>query len=330
MDIDVDTFLTSVYVTVDDFCQLHPPPIRPGPKPVMSDSEVLTIMLLKSWHGTSQRGALAWIGQSYRAWFPRLLTPGAFNCRVRALTGLMAQLFFDLNEKLEVWKDVFEIFDGISIDLARPQRGVRRKCFTDEEAGIGRGGVGKGWYYGVCFLGCVSDSGVLTGFVTAPAGNNEHWLAHDLLSWRADPTAVPAAVELEASAKRHSRQITGPTGHHLSPTTAGEAVTGVYLADQGFRGAIWEETWKTTCHATVITQAGSNRGDRRRFHRARRRIETVYNALTDTLHIRYPRSRTEQGVIAHLMATCTALNMGIYLNRLFGRDDLAIGTLFRG
>lgn len=47
MDVDVDTFLTTVYVTVDDFCAAHPAPIRPGPKPVMSDSEVLTILLLK-------------------------------------------------------------------------------------------------------------------------------------------------------------------------------------------------------------------------------------------------------------------------------------------
>lgn len=330
MVIDVDTFLTTVYATVDDFCQAHPSPIRPGPKPVMSDSEVLTIQLLKAWHGTSQRGALAWIAQSYHAWFPTLLTPGAFNCRARALTPTMAQLLFTLARKMEVWHDTFEIIDGLAIPLAEPQRGQKRKCFTEDEAGIGRGGVGKDWYYGVALVGCVSDSGILTGFVTAPAENNEHWLAHDLLSWRADPTAIPVAVELEANAKRHHRQITGPTGHHLSPTTAGEMVTGVYLADKGFRGAIWRETWETQCGATVITSAGPHRRDRRLFHRARRRIESVFSVLIGVLHIRHPQSRTEEGVITHLVATCTALNLGIYLNRSFNRPDLALGTLFRG
>lgn len=330
MDIDVDTFLTTVYVTVDDFCAAHPDPIRPGPSYLMSDSEMLTILLLKSWHGTSERGALAWIAQNFHPWFPTLLTPGAFNCRARALAPKMAQLLFTLAEKLNVWEEAYEIIDGLPIPVANPSRGRLRKCFTEEEANVGRGGAGKGWYYGVCLLGCVTASGVMTGFVTSPAGNNEHWLANDLFSWRHDPTAVPVDVEITASARKHSRQITGSTGHHLSPTTAGIAVTDVYLMDQGFQGAVWRETWKTKCGATVMTQHDLARRERRRFHRARRCIETAFAVLTDVLHIKYPKARTEAGLITHVVTSCTALNLGIYLNRLFGRPDMALGTLFRG
>ena len=31
--LDVDTFLTTLYVIVDDFCQSHPPKKKPGPQP---------------------------------------------------------------------------------------------------------------------------------------------------------------------------------------------------------------------------------------------------------------------------------------------------------
>lgn len=330
MILDADTFLTTVYVTVDDFCSAHPRPIHPGRHPIMSDSEVLTVLLLKPWHGTSERGVLAWISQSYAAYFPTMLTPSAFNRRARALASKMSDLFLVLAEQLKVWEEAYEIIDGLPIPVASPRRGRRRRCFTQDEADIGRGGVGKDWFYGVSMLACVSASGVMTGFVTTPANGSERWAANALISWRANPTVVPVEIELSATAREHSRQIVGSRGHLLSPTTAGETVTGVYLADQGFRGASWQETWRTRCGATVITQDHVTAEDRHWFHDARQRIETVFATLTDVLHIKYPRARSEQGLITHLVSVCTALNLGIYINRIYGRDDLRLGTLFRG
>lgn len=242
----------------------------------------------------------------------------------------MAHLLVTLAAQLKVWEEAYEIIDGLPIPVANPSRGRLRKCFTDEEANLGRGGVGKGWYYGVCLLGCVTASGVMTGFVTSPAGTNEHWLANALFSWRHDSRAILIDMEITASARKHGRQITGPAGHHLSPTTAGIAVTDLYLADQGFQGTVWQVTWKTRCGATVMTQHDLGRPDRRRFHRDRRCFETVFAILTNVLHIKYPKARTEAGLVTHLVTSCIALNLGIYLNRLFGRPDFAIGTLFRG
>lgn len=330
MNIDADTFLTTVYVTVDEFCATHLPPIRRGPHPVMSDSEVLTLLVIKPWHGTSERGVLAWINQSYAAYFPRVLTPSAFNRRARSLAPLMDMLLFALAEKLSVWEEAYEIIDGLPIPVASTGRGRRRRCFTPEEANIGRGGVGKDWYYGVSLLGCVTASGVMTGFVTSPANSAERWSATALMSWRSNPMAVPMGIEATASARRHSRQITGPVGHQLSPMTAGEAVTGVYLADKGFSGAEWQHAWRTRYGATVVTPDQVEPHARHWFHDARQRIETVFATLTEVLHIKHPRSRTEEGLRTHLVSVCTALNLGIYINRMYARADLALGTLFRG
>ena len=43
--VDVDTFLTALYVMVDDFCQSQPPKRRPGPKASLSESEVVTLAI---------------------------------------------------------------------------------------------------------------------------------------------------------------------------------------------------------------------------------------------------------------------------------------------
>ena len=37
--VDVDTFLTTLYVITDDFCQAHPPPRRPGPEASLCEGE---------------------------------------------------------------------------------------------------------------------------------------------------------------------------------------------------------------------------------------------------------------------------------------------------
>lgn len=330
MDINADTFLTTVYVIVDDFCARHLPPVRPGPKPLMSDSEVLTIQLLKTWHGASERGALAWITQTYAAYFPHVLSPSAFNRRAHALTLTMAHLQQDLVERLHGYEEPYEITDGLPIPLASPTRGQRRRCFTQDEADIGRSSSGKNWYYGVEMMTSITAMGVITGFVTAPARNGERWLANALYSWRADPTAPPIDIELAPKSRRRSHPPVGPHGHFLSPTSAGPIVTGVYLADGNFTGEEWRQAWKTRCGATVITQDRIDRELIHWLHDARQRIETVFAELTTTLHIKNPLVRSERGLVTHLVSTCTAFNVGIYINRLYDRDDLRIGTLFRG
>jgi hypothetical protein len=330
MDLDPDTFLTTVYVAIDTFCTEHPVPPQRGPRPRMSDSEVLTLMLLGRWHGRSERGMLAWVRQTYAAYFPVLLSPSAFNRRARRLAGRLAALMHALAARLTVWQDWFEIVDGLPVPVARWVRGKRRRCFTPEEANLGRGGADQAMYYGVSLLLGVSASGIITGFVTAPANTAERWTFSAFLAWRHDPTAVPMGVDAIPTARTHGRELVGPVGHQLSPTTAGEAVTGVYLADRGFSGADWQRAWTERYHAQVITPDQVPPAARHWFHAARQCIETVNSVLTDVLHIVFPRARTEDGLITRILCACAALNLGILINRRAGRPDLAHGTLFRG
>ena len=53
MTLDLDTFLTLVYCMVDTVYQdtfAAARPVRPGPRPELHDSEVLTLMLVAQWH----------------------------------------------------------------------------------------------------------------------------------------------------------------------------------------------------------------------------------------------------------------------------------------
>jgi|SRR6516162_5353261 hypothetical protein len=50
--VDVDTFLTILYVMADDFCKTSlPPEPHPGPQAALSRSEVVTLVLCGQWQG---------------------------------------------------------------------------------------------------------------------------------------------------------------------------------------------------------------------------------------------------------------------------------------
>lgn len=329
MDVDLDTFLTEVYVTLDTWCAAHPSPRRRGPHPRMGDAEVLTVWLVGQWRGSSERGLVRYATTHLRPWFPVLLTPSAFNRRLRQLTGRVVALLHDLAATLKVWDDAYEIVDCMPVPVAQRVRGTRRRCFPAEQAAVGRGGVGRGFYYGVSLLLSVSARGVITGFVTAPAPMGERWLLGALLSWRADPTALPMD-DAALPPAGHGRSRVGPVGDRLSPATAGPPIHGVYLADQGFRGQAWQQYWRTVLRATVWTHNQLPPPLVHWFHHARQVIETVIGHLTTTFHLRYPQARTAHGLITRIAGKCAALNLGILLNRRYDRPDLALRTVFPG
>ena len=92
MTLSLDTFLTALYTIVDDLYQGHfapHKPRRPGQRPQLSDSEVLTLALCAQWHGTSERAFFRYAAEHWRGYFPRLLSQSAGNRRCRDLAGVL-------------------------------------------------------------------------------------------------------------------------------------------------------------------------------------------------------------------------------------------------
>ncbi|MEM6404485.1 MAG: hypothetical protein AAF757_30380 [Cyanobacteria bacterium P01_D01_bin.116] len=85
--IDFPTVITTIYVKVNDWYRQKIQPvtlIKPGVKPLMSDSEILTLALLMDFlpfPGETQ--FLDFIRANYLEWFPNLLDQSQFNRRLR-------------------------------------------------------------------------------------------------------------------------------------------------------------------------------------------------------------------------------------------------------
>jgi hypothetical protein len=345
MELDENTFLTTVYTTVDtvylrDFAALKP--IRPGKKPDLSDSEVLTLMILAQWYPqNSERSFGAYAAKHWRGYFPRLLSQSQFNRRARDLCGVLAALgpaiARDLTQVLGL--PAYEVIDGVPVPLMRRCRGQQHRCFADE-AQVGRGGSDRDWYYGVQVLTAVNAHGLITGFVVGPANTEGRWLAETLFRWRHDPTLPePTAEELEpvlGKRQGHGGKRRGPTGPLGLASGVGAATAEVYVGDLGFAGETWTAHWQADYDATVLTTApyaeieerDARRQVTRWLHSLRQVVENGNEVLTALLHLPLLRARTYWGVLTRLAAKVAAYNLVLVLNHEYDRPTFGFVTPF--
>ena len=91
--VDVDTFLTTLYVMVDDFCQSHPTRKKPGPQASLSESEVITLLIFARWgRFASERDFYRYAEANLRSAFPSLPDRSQFNRLVRSNGDLIESL----------------------------------------------------------------------------------------------------------------------------------------------------------------------------------------------------------------------------------------------
>lgn len=346
MELELDTFLVAVYCTVDEeyVARFGPhKPVRPGVAPAVSDSEVLTLLVLAQWQPRrSEAQFLRYVRRHWGAYFPRLLSQSAFNRRARDLMPVLGALGPAVAARVvAAWPGVaYEVVDGVPVPLARRCRGLRRKLFRCDEAGLGTGGSDQEWYFGVHVVAAAHPAGVLTGFIVGPADTSERWLAEALLRWRQNPAAPhPTLTEMTpvlGPSHRKGGDRRGPTGLLRGRTAAGQPARGPYVMDLGFRGARWQAHWQATYRATVLTKAdlppdatpAQQHELRHTACSVRQLVETAFGCLTDRLGIAFPRARTLTGVLARVGAKVAALNLTVYLNTLVGRPPFAHFDLF--
>lgn len=340
MELDLDTFLTAVYVVVDEWYQEHlvtHKPLRRGKRAELSDSEVVTLAIIGQWQGRrSERAFLRYAVAHWQSYFPRLLSQSDFNRRVRDVGGVLCAVGPLVAQRLAaLLPDAprYQVLDGVPVPLLRRCRGDRPKLF-DAEAAIGRGGSDDDWYYGVCLLLCVDQAGAITGFVVGPANTGERWLADALLRWRVDPAAsAPTAAQLApilGQPKDRGERVgpTGPIGPHLA---AGPWQDVAYLADLGFGGRHWQRHWQTDYAALVLTKRDFqdflgvvDRDAAASCHASFRQVIETVNAFLDRyLGLKFPNATTYWGLLTRLAAKVAAANLARYLNHLFHRPPFA-------
>ena len=146
--VDVDTFLTILYVMVDDFCQSRPQTEQhPGPDASLSPSEVLTLAIFARWaRFGSERDFYRYANTRLRDAFPTLPHRSQFNRCVRDHLNLIEEVALHLVEVMKAQRCPYEALDS----SAMPIRDAKRR--------------GEGWLAGRADIGWSNSLGWYEGF----------------------------------------------------------------------------------------------------------------------------------------------------------------------
>ena len=307
--LDPETFLTQLYVMVDDFCQSQlPPEVRPGPRPSLSRSEVMTLAVFGQWRQfASERDYDAWVRRHLQSAFPRLPDRSQLNRLVRHHRDSLATFACYLARVLYPKPAAYEVLDGSGVATRNAKRRGGGWLF-------GRANIGWcnriGWYEGFHLLVSVTPEGVITGFGFAPASTKDQPLADTFLALRACPDP-------------HLPSVGAPAVHE-------------YVADKGFGGRSNHQRWRQAYGATVICPPQRHsKQDPHPWPKALRRwlaslrqiVETVYAKLHQTFRLDRERPHDLTGFAARVAAKVALQNFCIWLNRHLGRPDLAFADL---
>jgi hypothetical protein len=327
MALDLETFLTTLYVITDElyegFVQSQMP-ASGGPEPKLSDSEVLCLGLAAQWRSgvpwKSERSFVRYALSHLRPFFPGMTSQSAFNRRLRRLWGAFILIQQALAEQL-LRAEECEIMDCVPVPVARGARSFHPGWLADI-ARIGKGGNER-YFYGLHMLLLVSTNGVATGWTLAAGNVNDRWLA-----------------ELLLSARSHAAQLTGPLGPRnpprpLPPTdwvgpaeSCGRNTGRPIMADQGYDGQDWLEHWALNYGAQVITRPCPQPGQPTQwFSSLRQAVETAFAHLDASFGLKFPGAHTRWGLLTRMAAKLAAYNLGIAINRLCQRPDFAFATL---
>ena len=302
---DLDTFLTTLYVAVDDFCKAELPAerTRPGPEASLSRSEVVTLAILGQWaRFGSERDFWRFAQARLRGAFPKLPDRSQFNRLMR--THHHAIVAFGLS--FARCAQHYEALDTLPVTVRQYKR--RGRGWLAGQADIGFSKRISSCFCGFRLLSAVSPEGLITGFAFGPASAKDQPLAETLLALRHRPEP-------------------------RLPSAGATCGAGCYVADKGFEGENWQLHWRADYGALVLHPPRRNSRHpwpltRRRWLASLRQIvETVYAKLTQTFRLERERPHHLSGFSARLAAKVALHNFCHWLNRSLGRPALAFADL---
>lgn len=302
---DPDTFLTTLYVLVDELCSELPAVRRRGPAPALARSEAVTLALFSQWSRfDSERDFYRYADRRLRGAFPRLPHRTQLNRQIRRERDTIVAVVHAIADRLEARTVEFEVLDG----TAAPVRNLKRSGsgWLGGQAAIGKSSR-LGWYEGFAVLIAASPTGVITGYGFAPGNTKDQVLAETFLAARRRPQSRLPSVGR-------------PSGEP-------------YLADSGFIGAKRHADWADAYGARVICPP--YRSAKKNWPPALRRwlgglrqiIESVNGKLVGHFRLDQDRPHALDGFAARLAAKVALHNACCWLNRQLGRDTLAFTNL---
>ena len=306
--IDLDMFLITLYVMVDDFCQseFEPEMPRPGPQASLSRSEVITLALFGQWvQFKSERAFYRYAHHHLREAFPQLPDRSQFNRLQREHRDAITAFALFLVQLLQAQHTAYEVLDSTAAVTRDAKR--RGLGWLAGQADIGWSNR-IGWYEGFHLLLCVTAQGVITGFGFAGASTHDQHLAATLFAARQSPSPRLPSAGLPAQ--------------------------GSYVADKGVAGERPRRQWSERYQVDLVTPPHQT-SRRQRWPKALRRwlaslrqiIETVNDKLLNTFRLARERPHDLTGFQARLAAKVALHNFCIWFNLHLGRAPLAFADL---
>jgi transposase len=287
---DFEDFCLCCYVLVDDLWrQIAPLFPRPGPEPVCSDSELITMALVGECRGWDRETTLLRQWQEYPHLFPRLPERSRFNRRRRQLALALNAVRQLLLRGLDVALDHGGVIDSLPVPVVKfhwvPQCATE---WREHGASFGKVASKKQTIFGYKLHLLVTWGGVILDFELAPAHATDLTVGEELLEgW-------PGLVA---------------------------------LGDKGYTSAPVAQRLREERGITLLVPPRRNQKRQlpawlcRQMQQVRSIIETVNGQLADQFQIETNHAHTFGGLCARLYTKLTAHTLCVCLNRRLGNAD---------
>jgi hypothetical protein len=302
---DPDTFLTTLYVLVDECCTTLPAARRRGPAPALTRSEAVTLALFGQWgRFASEREFYRYADRRLRGAFPRLPDRTQLNRQIRRERDTIVAVGHAIADRLDARTVEYEVLDA----TAAPVRNAKRSGsgWLAGQAALGRSSR-LGWYEGFEVLIAANPDGVITGHGFGPGNAKDQPLAETFFAARRTP--------------------------QLRLPSVGRPSGEPYVADSGFIGSKRHAAWADAFGARVLCppyrSAAKNWPPalRRWLGGLRQIIESVNGKLVQHFRLDRDRPHTLDGFAARLAAKVALHNFCCWLNRHLDRPTLAFADL---
>ncbi len=297
---DFAELCTYLYVVADEAYQdvAAPDDHRPGPHPVCSDSELITLTLAAELVGLAAEGRfLGYVRRNHPTLFPLLPERSRYNRRRRQLVEVTNRIRGAILGRL--WR-VLEregralcVVDSVPVPVVGYHQAAGDHRWWGE-ADFGRVPSKKQRVYGFKLHLVISHCGLILDFALAPASHHDGALTAQLLADKAGLTV---------------------------------------LGDKGYINGDLQALLAARNGLTLLTP--TRRDQRQQLSPAlthainsfRQVIETVNSQLVEQFGLQRNRAKSLSGLCARVQAKLAAHTLGLYLNYLLGRPLLALMDL---
>ncbi len=300
VSLDKDTVLTTIFTIVDDAMKASPAIQqalrRPGKKPRLGDSEVVTVSLYQELIGEPREDHFFRLyAEGLREYFPGLNERSRYNRRKRDLWSVILAVRMSLLIALGACE-----VDTVAIDSApTPCVGYKRSKLATDFAGSSHYGVCSSKvmkYFGVKLHNLVTLTGIILDFMLTSAA------PHD---------SQPVMEFLE----QHQEQLIEVIG------------------DKAYNGELLQVMTKEELGIQLSAPRKANQGkrgtkaERQCYARWRLVAERANSQLQEQFHLSRHYAKSKWGLMTRIAAKVTAHTIGILVNRLHGRPPLALASL---